>query len=73
MPSSAPVSTASASLLFSDAFSANWAPKLTGIDQTPLIFVDPGQRLHVRLNAPSTAISLNGTLIYEILGRGGLF
>ena len=42
--SSSPVSTASTSWLFSDSFSGNWGPRLTGIDQVPLIFVDPGQR-----------------------------
>ncbi len=58
LPSSSPVSTASASLLFSDSFSANWAQRLPGIDQVPLSFVDPGQRLHVRLNGSLTAIDV---------------
>ncbi len=44
LPSSSPVSTASASLLFSESFYANWAQRLPGIDRVPLSFVDPGQR-----------------------------
>ena len=73
LPCTGLVSTNSATLLYADSFQTNWAFRPSGIDAVPWVVIDPGQRLHVRLSAPSTAISLSGSLTYEILGRGGLF
>lgn len=60
------VSTASAVLLEADAFFDNsWVYRPAPADQ-PII--DSGQRLHVRITAPSTT-RMNGTVVFAEIGK----
>jgi hypothetical protein len=66
LPSSTLVSTASAVLLAADAaFDNRFAFRPAPCDR-PMI--EAGQRLHVRISAPSTG-RMNGTLLYSEIGR----
>lgn len=77
LPSSNLVSTASAVLLYADALpidnNAPYVLRPSGIDMTPWIILEVNQRLHVRITTPSLAATLSGTLVYEVLGRSGVF
>lgn len=66
-PSTDLASTTSASLLYADAFDeAGWCYKPHEHEQ-PIL--DVSQRLHVRVSAPESSMSLSGTLTFEEIGK----
>jgi hypothetical protein len=71
-PSSTPVSTASASLIWSGVAYTSMGyslPPLQAADFTRPVIAS-GQRLHVRLAQPQVALTASGTLVFKELGAG---
>ena len=69
-PSSSLVSTASATLIHTDSWSAAFQSYwYCQTDPAMLARADISQRLHVRLSAPSTALAIVGTATIEEIGR----
>lgn len=67
-PSSGLVSTASATLIHTDSWSAAFQ-SYWYCQQDRAMRCDISQRLHVRLSAPSTALAVVGTATIEEIGR----
>ena len=70
-PSSGLVSTASATLIHTDSWSAAFQSYMYFQDDPAMRAprCDVSQRLHVRLSAPSTALAVVGTATIEEIGR----
>jgi hypothetical protein len=69
-PSSGLVSTASATLIHTDSWSAAFQSYVYFQDDPAMrARCDVSQRLHVRLSAPSTALAIVGTATIEEIGR----
>ena len=70
-PCSGLVSTASATFVHTGGWSVGYGEyRYHPADTAQLARCDVSQRLHVRLSAPATAMTINGTVYFQETGKG---
>lgn len=68
LPCTTLASTASASLVHADTFNVMGGWRYYPVPEERIV-LEISQRLHVRITAPNDALTLNGTILFEEIGK----